>query len=266
MKLSIIIPAYNESESVHNTATMLRPVITDLQKDYEDVEVLFVNDGSSDDTEELLRREFADVDYAHIISYKNNRGLGGAIRTGFKHAAGDIIITTDFDGTYDFKTIPDILKYFDDPSVDLVTASPYHPLGGVQGVPQYRLLFSFGASLMYRILVHPRIHCWTALFRAYRRPVIAQTDFENNGFLFGTELMINAIRKGFKVKEYPTILNSRAFGQSSIRIAQVTMSHLKYQSNLLATENGAQFMAVAASAFTLVLLASLASISQFMRF
>lgn len=266
MKLSIIIPAYNESESVHNTATKLRPVITDLQKKYDEVEVLFVNDGSSDNTEELLRREFADVDYAHIISYKNNRGLGGAIRTGFKHADGDFIVTTDFDGTYDFTTIPDILDYFKDESVDVVTASPYHPMGGVEGVPKYRLMFSFGASLIYRILISPRIHCWTALFRAYRRPVIKQTQVEDDGFLFGTELLVNAIRNGFKVKEYPTILNSRAFGQSSIKIAHVTKSHMKYQANLLVATNGAQFMALATSAFTLALFASLASFRQILSF
>ncbi len=264
MKLSIIIPAYNESESVHHTAKALRPVIADLQNTY-DVEVLFVNDGSSDDTEELLRQAFADVSYAHVISYKKNRGLGGAIRTGFKHAEGDIIITTDFDGTYDFTTIPDILEYLKDDKVDMVTASPYHPLGGVVGVPQYRLLFSAGASLIYRILVNPRIHCWTALFRAYRRPVITNTDFENDGFLFGTELMVNAIRGGANVKEYPTVLNSRAFGQSSIRIAQVTMSHLKYQARLLRSTGGLQFIGLAASAATVFAVASLVSFRRFIK-
>ena len=261
MKLSIIIPAYNESESVYNTTSMLRPVIEKLQDEY-DVQLIFVNDGSKDNTEELLRDAFSDVDYAHIISYKNNRGLGGAIRTGFKHADADLILTTDFDGTYDFNTIPEILEYFKDESVDMVTASPYHPLGGVEGVPQYRLLFSHGASLLYRILVNPRIHCWTALFRAYRRPVITHTNFEDNGFLFGTQLMVNAIRNGFKVKEYPTILNSRAFGQSSIRIAQVTMSHLKYQSSLLSTGNGLQFLTVMASAFALVIVGGFMSIRR----
>jgi len=258
MKLSIIIPAYNESESVHHTAKALHPVIVDLQKTY-DVEVLFVNDGSADNTEELLREAFADVDYAHVISYKNNRGLGGAIRTGFKHAEGDIIVTTDFDGTYDFRTIPNILEYFKDENVDMVTASPYHPLGGVEGVPQYRLLFSSGASLIYRILVSPRIYCWTALFRAYRRSVIAETSFEDDGFLFGTELMINAIRGGFKVKEYPTILNSRAFGESSIRIAKVTKSHLKYQSRLLSKSNGLRYATLMASTIALIIFASLMS-------
>jgi len=264
MKLSIIIPAYNESDSVKHTSAQLRPVIEQLQETY-DVEVLFVNDGSSDNTEKLLQDEFADTDYAHVISYKRNKGLGGAVRTGFKHAQGDLIVTTDFDGTYDFTTIPDILEYFKDDKVDMVTASPYHPQGGVVGVPQYRLLFSSGASLIYRILVNPRIHCWTALFRAYRRPVIVNTDFKDNGFLFGTELMVNAIRGGANVKEYPTVLNSRAFGQSSIRIAQVTKSHLIYQSQLLSRAKGLQLAGFMASTLFLILFASLSSAKQSMQ-
>ena len=256
MKLSIIIPAYNESESVKHTSTKLRPVIEQLQETY-DVEVLFVNDGSSDNTEKLLQDEFADTDYAHVISYKRNKGLGGAVRTGFKHAQGDLIVTTDFDGTYEFSTIPQMLEYLKDDSVDMVTASPYHPLGAVEGVPKYRLVFSFGASLLYRILVNPRIHTWTALYRAYRRPVIDNTRFENNGFLFNTELLINAIRNGYKVDEFPTVLHSRQYGQSSIRVAQVTKSHLVYQSQLLSKAKGLQVAGFMASTLILIIFTSL---------
>lgn len=247
-------------------ATKLRPVIRDLQKTYDEVEVLFVNDGSTDDTEELLRREFTAVDYVHIISYKNNRGLGGAIRIGFKHADGDFIVTIDFDGTYDFATIPNILEYLKDDSVDVVTASPYHPLGGVEGIPKYRLVFSFGASLLYRALIRQQIYTWTALYRAYRRPVIENTTFESNGFLFNTELLINAIFNGYRVKEFPTILYTREFGQSSMRVLQVTLLHLKYQATLLTTANCAQFMILITSTMTLALLASLASFSQTLSF
>lgn len=246
MKLSIIIPAYNESASITHTASKLRPVITELNQDY-DVEVIFVDDGSSDNTGKLLEAEFENDKYAQVISYTKNKGLGGAVRTGFTHAQGDIIITTDFDGTYDFSTIPNIVDYFKDPNVDIVTASPYHPLGAVEGVPKYRLLFSFGASLLYRLLVNPHIHTWTALFRAYRRSVVTTTTFETNGFLCNTEMLINAIKNGYKVKEFPTVLHTRQFGQSNIRIAQVTISHLKYQAHLLsATSN----MKVAVSLFT----------------
>ncbi len=232
MKISLIIPAYNEAEGVTKTSEALKNVLLLLRKEHE-VEVVFVNDGSRDDTAKLLKAAFADDTGVRVISHEVNRGLGAAIRTGFSHACGEIIITTDFDGTYSFDTIPQIFKRLIADKVDIVTASPYHPQGAVEGVPGYRLLFSFGASLLYRILVSRHIHTWTALFRAYRRPVIEEVQFQSDGFLAGTELLIGAIEAGFSVSEYPTILRVRTFGQSSIKIARVTKAHMKYQAHLL---------------------------------
>ncbi len=232
VKISLVIPAYNESEGVAQTADALRPVVVYLRKKY-DVEVVFVNDGSKDNTAELLQTHFADDPAVRVVSHECNRGLGAAIRTGFQHATGDIIITTDFDGTYSFSTIPQLLSKLIVEHVDIVTASPYHPQGHVEGVPRYRLLFSFGASLLYRILVSWRLHTWTALYRAYRRRVVETVSFESDDFLAGTELLVKACRAGYSVSEFPTTLHVRTFGQSSIRIARVTLSHLKFQARLL---------------------------------
>jgi dolichol-phosphate mannosyltransferase len=203
-----------------------------LSQSYE-VEMVFVNDGSKDDTERLLKDEFKGEERVQVVSHEVNKGLGAAIRTGFQHATGDVIVTTDFDGTYPLHTIPELLQRMAADNTDIITASPYHPNGHVEGVPQYRLVFSFGASLLYRLLVRWNIHTWTALYRGYRRRVIETVTFENNGFLAGTELLINAIHAGFTVSEYPTTLHVRTFGQSSLKIARVTRSHLEYQFQLL---------------------------------
>jgi dolichol-phosphate mannosyltransferase len=232
MRLSLIIPAYNESEGVAQTATKLRELLAYLTKTHE-VEVLFINDGSKDNTEALLKAEFADSPSIRVISHETNRGLGAAIRTGFSQATGDIIITTDFDGTYPLNTIPQILARLVMDDVDMVTASPYHPNGHVEGVPQYRLVFSFGASLLYRLLVSWRIHTWTALYRAYKRRVVDTISFESNDFLAGTEILVKALQAGYRVSEFPTTLHVRTFGQSSIKIARVTRSHLQFQWRIL---------------------------------
>ena len=232
MDISLVIPAFNESEGVKQTAESLRPVLNYLRKTH-NVEVIFVNDGSRDDTERLLKETFADDSKVRVVSHEVNKGLGGAIRTGFAHATGDIIITTDFDGTYAFNTIPQLLGRIIIDRADIVTASPYHPNGEVEGVPRYRLLFSFGASLLYRLLVKWEIHTWTALFRAYRRRVVENVTFESNDFLAGTELLVKALQAGYKVTEYSTTLRVRTFGQSSIRIARVTKAHLKFQVRIL---------------------------------
>ncbi|MBI1276588.1 MAG: glycosyltransferase [Anaerolineaceae bacterium] len=232
MKLSLVIPAYNESEGVHQTAQAMRGLLEQLSKTH-DVEVVFVNDGSKDNTAALLQDEFKDDSRVRIVSHEVNRGLGAAIRTGLSQAKGDVIITTDFDGTYPLDTIPQMLARMAADDCDICSASPYHPNGHVEGVPDYRLIFSFGASLLYRILVSWRIHTWTALYRAYRRRVVESITFESNDFLAGTEILVKAIQAGFRVTEFPTTLHVRTFGQSSIKIARVTRSHLKFQWRLL---------------------------------
>jgi dolichol-phosphate mannosyltransferase len=232
VEISLIIPAYNESEGVKQTAEALRLVLNYLRKTH-NVEVIFVNDGSKDNTEQLLKEAFADDIRVRVVSHEVNKGLGAAMRTGFSHAAGEILITTDFDGTYAFNTIPQLLGRIIVDGVDIVTASPYHPSGRVEGVPRYRLLFSFGASLLYRLLVKWNVHTWTALFRAYRRRVVENVSFESNDFLAGTELLVKALQAGYTVSEFPTTLRVRTFGQSSIKIARVTKAHLKYQIRIL---------------------------------
>jgi dolichol-phosphate mannosyltransferase len=232
MKITLVVPAYNESEGVQQTTDSLRPVIDDLRQSHE-VEVVFVNDGSRDNTVELLEANTKGIEGVKIVSHEVNRGLGAAIRTGFSNSTGDLIVTTDFDGTYSFSTIPALVQQLLDDDVDIVSASPYHPKGGVEGVPRYRLVFSFGASFLYRLLVRWRIYTWTALFRCYRRPVIENVSFDSDDFLAGTELLVKAIQAGYTVSEYPTVLRQRTFGQSSIKIARVTMAHLKFQGKVL---------------------------------
>lgn len=231
-KISLVIPAYNEADGVEQTAQKLTKLLSRLRQQHE-VEVIFVNDGSKDETARLLNESFCDDPDVKVVSHTVNQGLGAALRTGFNHTTGDIIITTDFDGTYHFSTIPQIIARMLVYDVDIVTASPYHPRGAVEGVPRYRLLFSYGASLLYRLLVSWDVHTWTALFRAYRREVIETVGFESEGFLAGTELLIKAIKAGYKVSEYPTTLHVRTFGQSSIKIYRVTRAHLRYQFSLL---------------------------------
>jgi dolichol-phosphate mannosyltransferase len=232
MKLTVIIPAYNESEGVEQTAASVKSVLPQLRAKYE-LELLFINDGSKDNTEALLKAAFSDEPAARVISHEVNKGLGAAIRTGFSHATGDIVVTTDFDGTYPFPKIVPLLEQMERDKSDIVTASPYHPQGGVEGVPRYRLMFSFGASLLYRILVKWHIHTWTALFRAYKREVVQNAKFESTGFLAGTEILVHALRSGYTVTEFPTVLHTRTFGQSSIKIARVTWAHIKFQSSIL---------------------------------
>lgn len=232
MDLSIVIPCCNEADNIPRLASTLLPVAADLARNRA-VEVVFVDDGSVDETWLGLKTAFSPDRLPVGVTcrferHPVNRGLGAAIRTGLGAAAGHVIVTTDADGTYRFENIPAMLDLLR-PDVDIVTGSPYHPKGGVEGVPVWRLVLSQGASALYRLVVAWRIHTWTALFRAYRRHVVETIAFESDGFLAGTELMVKALLAGYKVVEFPAVLHARMAGASKAKIWRTIRAHLGFQ-------------------------------------
>jgi len=229
--LSIIIPCYNEADGVETLRERMLHVLPELRR-RGSVELLLIDDGSRDATWALLQAAFGDVPEARTFQHERNRGLGVALRTGFAHARGAIIVTCDSDGTYPFDEIPALLDRLT-PELDLVTGSPYHPGGGIENVPAYRVMISKSASLCYRLLVDWRIHTYTALFRACRREVIDQITTHADGFLMVTELLVEARLAGFTVAEYPAVLRVRQYGQSKARVLQITGTHLRYMAGLI---------------------------------
>ena len=235
MDLSIVIPCYNEVDNIAGLQRKLLPVAVDLARRRK-LEVIFVDDGSTDGTGQALNDNFGDEQRlpfsVRLASHLVNRGLGAALRTGLAATRGAVIVTTDSDGTYEFSEIPALLSHLG-PDVDIVTASPYHPAGGVAGVPAFRLILSRGSSTIYRLLIDWHLHTYTSLFRAYRRAVIENVSFESDGFLAGTELMVKAILMGYRVAEYPTVLHSRVSGVSKAKLARTVFAHLGFQMRIL---------------------------------
>ena len=242
MDLSIIIPCYNEVENVPKLQKEFLPVALELAET-RSVEVVFVDDGSTDGTYRALVEAFGeDTETGMLLRFEQhrvNRGLGAALRTGFAAARGGIVVTTDSDGTYKFSEIPALLSCLTS-GVAIVTASPYHPAGGVAGVPAYRLLFSRGCSTIYRLLANRQVYTYTCLFRAYRREVIQNVTFVSSGFLAGTELMVKAMLMGFRVAEYPAVLYRRAHGESKAKLVRTVWAHLKFQAYVLGNRLGSR--------------------------
>ena len=244
MKLSIIVPCYNEVDNVAKLHAELLPVVEDLvlhgwksaPEKVHSAELVFVDDGSQDGTLSKLKEHFGSSTKTGVtfkyIKHEKNKGLGAAVRTGFLNADGDILVTVDSDGTYKFSEIPNLLSFLT-PEIDIVTASPYHPDGDVIGVPKYRLLLSRGSSLIYRILINWHIHTYTCLFRAYRSEVVKRIHFNSDGFLGGTEMLVNAFLRGYHVAEFPAVLHKRMYGVSKAKIAQTIISHLNFQGWIL---------------------------------
>lgn len=234
--LTIIIPCFNEVDNVDNIAHRLPPVLERLRIEYS-VELLFVDDGSTDGTGDLLAERFRDDSTIRIIRHECNRGLGAGLRTGFLHARGDVVVTADSDATYPFSLIRPLLDRLE-PDVDIVTGSCYHPQGRVANVPRYRIFLSRSASLLYRLLVNRTVHTYTCLFRAYRREVVETVPFASDGFLSVTELLVNAILMGYTVRELPCTLQARRYGVSKARVARIIRAHLRYQWQLIRAGGG----------------------------
>jgi dolichol-phosphate mannosyltransferase len=223
-KITIIIPCYNEEEGIEHLKQYLIPCIESLKKEYE-VEILFVDDGSTDKTVERLNTVLADMAEKKIILHKTNQGLGAAQKTGFQHATGNIICTMDSDCTYNPIHLVEMVAMIGE-DVDMVTGSPYHPQGEVEGVPKGRLFLSFNLSRFYNLLFNQGVYTYTSLFRVYKQEVIKSVKIEADGFLSTAEILLKSLLAGYRLAEYPTILKLRKHGSSKINIIKVIKEHM----------------------------------------
>lgn len=223
--ISVVVPLYNEQSGIAMLSQTLSRLAERLEPEY-DLECVLVDDGSQDGSSEEARKCFAWSTRAVYARHERNRGLGAAVRTGFAKATGQIVCTIDSDCTFDPLNIPEMLKVMEDQRVDIVTASPYHPQGGVENVLPWRLLLSKGASVLYRRLCACKLYTYTSLMRAYRRQVIETVAFESNGFSATTELLLRAAHQGYTVAEVPMVLKSRLIGVSKMKVAYTIRTHL----------------------------------------
>src|SRR4030043_1484850 len=128
MGLSIVIPMFNEAENAKSTLKQVEEAMVSFQGIYE---IVAVNDGSTDQTLEELKRVADKNEKVKIISYAKNFGRGRALREGFKRSKGEIVVSIDADLSYDPHYILDFVKALQtEQDIDFVLASPYMPGGG----------------------------------------------------------------------------------------------------------------------------------------
>jgi dolichol-phosphate mannosyltransferase len=237
--LSIVIPCFDEADGLAQLDARLTPVIANIARERA-VEVVLVDDGSRDATPEVLRRRFAARPEFRVVRHEKNRGLGAAMRTGFAAARGEVVVTMDADCTYAPEMIPALAAPVLHDLADLATASPYHPQGAVVGVQPWRLALSLGLSHLYSLAVprSVRVHTYTSLFRAYRREVLAASPFQADDYVAVAEVLLRALRSGFRVAEMPAVLERRRFGQSKLKVIRTIRRHLGLFARLLLFERG----------------------------
>lgn len=226
MKVSLIVPCYNEEEGLPNLFSTLDKLSLMLKENYQ-TEIILIDDGSQDNTLKLLQDYSRGKEMVKVLRHDENRGLGAALKTGFANAAGDIMVTFDSDLTYNPLETPKLLDLMGE-TTDIVSGSPYHPQGRREDVSPLRVFLSRGLSKIYRVVLHSNIYSFSGMFRAYRSTSLKKIPFEANDFLATTEILVKAIRRGFEIKEYPTTLRGRQAGTSKLKIFYMIRRHLRF--------------------------------------
>lgn len=230
MDLSVVIPCFNEADGIPQLREKLSPVINEMKKQYQ-LELIFVDDGSTDNTFELLKNNFTEPEY-RIVRHDKNQNLGAATRTGFANANGRWVAFLDSDCTYEPSLLKPMIEEMKN-GADLVTLSPYHPKGKVEGVAPYRLFLSKGLSFIYRIVLGKEIFTYTAMVRIYQKSIVERIVSPRNDFSSIAEMMLKSLKQNLVVKEVPAVLSVRRFGESKMKTLKVIKAHLGLLAKLI---------------------------------
>jgi len=231
MTLSIIIPAYQEEENIPYIEEELFPVLENLPMP---VEVVFVDDGSTDKTVERIRRLMERRPSVKLFQHAKNLGLGAAIRTGIRNCTGELVVTMDSDLTFHPRQIPALLERFRQGDVDCVIGSPALAQGYDPSIAFYRIFLSRGANFLYGIMLGKRITAVSPIFRLYRAAQVKELNLESDRFEINAEILAKLLMKKRKIAEIPAALTLRKYGQSKLDSPREILNHLKLMSKIIA--------------------------------
>ena len=209
MDLSIVIPVYNERESVEHLYSNLNRALSKLKLK---VEVILIDDGSTDGTYDELKKIHKKNNSYKIIRFRRNFGQTSAMSAGFDHASGDIIVTLDADLQNDPEDIPAILAKMDE-GYDIV--SGWRKDRKDKAVS--RKFPSIVANKIISKLTGVRLHDYGCTLKAYRKEVIDNIDLYGEMHRY---IPAVASRIGVKVTEIPVMHHSRKFGKSKYGISR----------------------------------------------
>lgn len=216
MKVSVVIPTYNERENIKG----LIPEISDVfEKNGINGNLIVIDDSSPDGTArevENLRERYPIV----LIKRGQKLGIGSAYVTGFKKAMdlnSDIIFEMDADFSHDPEYIPEFVKSLN--NYDLVLGSRYIKGGEIENWSLWRKMVSKGANILAKILLGLKVNDITTGYRAYRKETLQGIDLDkikSNGYEFQAEILFRVVERGFGIKEIPIVFVDRRTGRSKL--------------------------------------------------
>jgi dolichyl-phosphate beta-glucosyltransferase len=202
MKLSVVVPAYNEA---HRILPSLERIFAYLHAQHADFDVLVVDDGSTDDTVGVTRQRFGAREPLRIVSCGANRGKGYAVRQGAAQARGDIILFSDADLSTPIEELEKMLPLLEQ-GYDMVIGSRAHAQADIrEHQPFYREGAGKLFNLLVRIVVGGPFRDTQCGFKLFRREAIVPIlpHLQIDRWAFDVELIAVAQALGLKVAEVP---------------------------------------------------------------
>lgn len=204
--ISVIVPAFNEGSALGHALEALEAGLAPLQSRYA-VELLVVDDGSTDETPQTLARFTAERgDGVKIIVHEVNRGLTEAMKTGTRAARGRITVFMDADLSYAPPIVERLVAALERDGASAALASPYMRGGRVANVPFDRLIASRGANLLLAACVGFRLHTFTGMVRAYDTAALREIIERPVRGEFNAWVVAEFLRAGKAVVEIPAAL------------------------------------------------------------
>src|SRR4030042_1085733 len=203
-KLSVIIPVYKEEKTV---AEVIDRVVSQKLPEWEK-EIIIVNDGSSDNTREILRKWESKC---RVINKPVNCGKGAAVSGAFKLVSGDIILIQDADLEYSPADYPVLLSPFKNPAVNVVYGSRF--LG-----PHLSTMFVYAqgnkfVTLVTNLLFNTNITDMETGFKVFRREVIEGMTIRARRFDFEPEFTVKVLKRDYQIFEVPISYFGRKFSE-----------------------------------------------------
>jgi dolichol-phosphate mannosyltransferase len=215
VKLSIVIPTYNESQNI----VRILDSIAETLSPYTAVEIIVVDDNSPDGTAEIASLHAKNISdnkklNVEIIRREGKFGLSSAIIAGIKSATGDLLVVMDGDFSHPPQVIPSIIEGLQDSNCDIVIASRYIKGGSIIGWPFKRRLMSKGATKIAQYGLGIEVRDPVSGFFAFRRNIIDGIKFDAIGYKMLLEILVKT--KGARIKEVPYTFTNRRIGTSKL--------------------------------------------------